>query len=354
MLKFILKRLMFGFFVLIGVVVVVFFIFQVLPGDPIAMRVNQHTDPETMEIIRKEYGLDQPKWKQLALYLNDLSPVSVHEQNDASEEKYEYTKIMSVGDNSMLVLKYPYFRRSISNDRRVNEIIAERIGGTFWLALSAILFATIFGVLMGVYAAIKQNTFVDHLMVITSVIGISIPSFVAGALIALVFAFQLGWFQATGSLYETAFNPHTLQTEKTLALQNLILPALTLGIRPLAIIVQLTRDSMLEVLKQDYMRTARAKGVSFSRLIFKHGLKNALNPVITAVSGWLAQLLAGAFFVELIFQYKGLGKTTLDAVTERDFPIVMGAVIVVAIIFIFVNIIVDILYAVIDPRVRLK
>lgn len=354
MIQFIFKRLLFGFLVLLGVVVVVFFIFQVLPGDPIAMRVNQHTDPETMEIIRKEYGLDQPKWKQLAHYLNDLSPISVHEENADSDEKYEYTKIASVGENSMLVLKYPYFRRSIVNDKRVNEIIAERIGGTFWLALSAIVFATFFGVLMGVYAAIKQNSLVDHMMVITSVIGISIPSFVAGALVVLVFAFQLGWLPASGSLHETAFNPMTLQTEKRLALENLILPALTLGIRPLAIIVQLTRSSMLEVLKQDYMRTARAKGVAFNRLIFKHGLKNALNPVITAVSGWLAQLLAGAFFVELIFHYKGLGKTTLDAVTERDFPIVMGAVIIVAIIFIIINILVDILYAVVDPRVRLK
>ena len=154
----------------------------------------------------------------------------------------------------------------------------------------------------------------------------------------------------TGSLYEI----DEVTGEKYLAIQNLILPAFTLGIRPLAIITQLTRSSMLDVLSQDYIRTAYAKGLSKSRIIFKHALRNALNPVITAITGWFAELLAGAFFVEYIFGWKGIGKTTVDALEKLDYPVVMGAVLFSAFIFILINIFADILYRIIDPRIRLN
>jgi peptide/nickel transport system permease protein len=142
--------------------------------------------------------------------------------------------------------------------------------------------------------------------------------------------------------------------ERKLTLQNLILPAITLGIRPLAIITQLTRSAMLDVLDQDYIRTAYAKGLSRQQVIWKHGLRNALNPVITAVTGWFAELLAGAFFIEYIFGWKGIGKITVDALEKLDFPVVMGSVLVSATFFILINILADILYGIVDPRVRLK
>ena len=243
-------------------------------------------------------------------------------------------------------------RRSFQTNRRVDEIIWENVGGTFWLALAAMLIATTFGILFGIFAALKQNTFWDHFFITTSVIGISVPSFVAAIIIAMVFGFYLSDYTGlnlTGQLWVN--DP---MHGRELHLENLILPAITLGIQPLAIITQLTRSSILEVFSQDYIRTAFAKGLRFRMIILKHTLKNALNPVITAVSGWLASLMAGAFFVEYIFDWKGLGYVTIKAVQSLDFPVVMGSTLFIAGIFIIVNITVDVLYAAIDPRVRLQ
>lgn len=187
---------------------------------------------------------------------------------------------------------------------------------------------------------------------VIAILGISVPSFFAAIIIAWLFGFE--WRQYTGlNMFGSLYEVDPFKGE-TLALQNVILPAIALGIRPLAIITQLTRSSMLDVLSQDYIRTATAKGLSRRLVIAKHALRNALNPVLTAVSGWLASLLAGAFFIEYIFNWRGLGKVTVDALTTSDFPVVMGSVLIVAIIFISINIVVDILYGVLDPRVRIS
>ena len=177
------------------------------------------------------------------------------------------------------------------------------------------------------------------------------PSFFAGLLIAYLFGYLLHEYTGlnmTGSLWE--YDPFT---GKHLALQNLILPALALGIRPLAIVTQLTRSAMLDVLSQDYIRTAYAKGLSKAKVVWRHALPNALNPVVTAISGWLAELLAGSFFVEFIFGWKGVGKITVDALDKFDFPLVMGSVLLTAFIFIIINLLTDMLYSKLDPRVRL-
>lgn len=352
MFKFIIKRIAYGLLVLLGVVHVVFFLFHALPGDPVSLMTGQRTDPKTREAIRKDLGLDKSLSEQLWLYLHDLSPVSIHEDNEEEAQKYNFARVASVGDGEVLVVKVPYLRRSFQSGKLVSEIILENMEGTFWLALTAITFATIFGILYGMIAALHQNRFWDHTMITVSVLGISAPSFVIAILVSMIFGYYLGEYtglNVTGSLWEN----HPIHGRQ-LQLKNLILPAFTLGIRPLAIITQLTRGSMLEVLSQDYIRTARAKGVSHYILVFKHALKNALNPVITAVSGWLASLMAGAFFVEHIFGWKGIGSQTIKAVHFLDFPIVMGSTLVVALIFIIVNIVVDILYALVDPRVRLQ
>ncbi|HEX8549264.1 MAG TPA: ABC transporter permease [Cytophagaceae bacterium] len=350
MIKFVASRLLYGFLVLLGAVIVVFFIFNVLPGDPVSMMAGQRTDVSTRETITKELGLDKPLPKQLWHYLQDLSPISVHEDTPENLVKYEYTKLFKFGEE-VAVLKTPYLRRSFQTNKRVSEIIAENMEGTLWLALAAMLFATIFGVTFGILASLKQNSFLDHFLVSISVIGISAPPFVTGALMAMVFGYYLSDYtglNSSGQLWEYGLYG------KELILKNLLLPAITLGLRPLSIIVQLTRSSMLDVLCQDYIRTARAKGLTQISIVLKHALKNALNPVITAVSGWLASLMAGAFFVEYVFNWKGIGSVTIDAVYSLDFPVVMGSTIFVAFIFIIISIFVDILYAAIDPRVRLK
>jgi peptide/nickel transport system permease protein len=351
MIRFIIKRLTNGLLVLCGVVIVVFFLFHALPGDPVSMMAGQRTDIATRESIAKELGLNEPLHKQFLLYINDLSPLSFHQNDENNKEKYSYEKLFKIGKTKVFVLKKPYLRRSFQSNRRVDEILIENIINTFWLAFAAILLATVLGILLGVLAALNQNKWIDHFTISLSVLGISIPTFLSAILFAIIFGYYLSDYTGlnlTGQLWET--DPIS---GRQLHLENIILPAITLGIRPLSIIVQLTRSSMLDVLSKDYIRTAKAKGLSKFSMYFKHALKNALNPVITAVSGWLASLMAGAFFVEYIFDWKGLGFVTIKAVQALDFPVVMGSTLIVAVFFILINIFVDILYAAVDPRIRL-
>ncbi len=351
MILFIIIRTGYGILVLLGVIIMVFIIFHALPGDPVAMMAGQRTDIATRETISRELGLNKPLHQQFFLYLNDLSPLSFHEDTPENREKYNYTKLVSFESQIAMVLKSPYLRRSFQSNKRVGEILIENIESTFWLAFAAMTLATLAGIVLGIIAAFNQNSWIDHTLVSISVLGISVPTFLAAILFAIVFGYYLSDYTGlnlTGQLWQT----HPVHGRQ-LHLENIILPAVTLGIRPLSIIVQLTRSSMLDVLSKDYIRTARAKGLGLVSIYFKHALKNAINPVITAVSGWLASLMAGAFFVEYIFDWKGLGFVTIKAVQSLDFPVVMGSTLLIAIIFIVINIFVDILYATVDPRVRL-
>lgn len=336
---------------LFGVIVVVFLLFHALPGDPVSLIAGQRSDISTRQTITEELGLDQPLHVQFFHYINDLALISIHEKNLTNKTKYGYTELMGFGER-IVVIKKPYLRRSFQTNKKVTEIIYENMDDTFWLALSAMIIASVLGITLGIIAALNQNTFIDHLFISVSVFGISIPSFVSAIVIAMVFGYYLSEYTGlnlTGQLWVN----HPIHGRQ-LQLQNLILPAITLGIQPLAIIVQLTRSSMLEVLSLDYIRTAYAKGLNKYKVVLKHALKNGMNPVITAVSGWLASLMAGAFFVEYIFDWKGLGFTTIKAVQSLDFPVVMGVTIFVATIFVIINIFVDLMYAAIDPRIRLS
>ena len=352
MLQFIISRLWQGALVLVGVACTVFFLFQVLPGDPVALLAGQRSDAATRAAITRDLGLDRPLAGQLLGYLNDVSPLGLHPRDSAGVARYGGLALLPVGGGRALVLKAPYLRRSFQSNKEVLSILLDHFTGTLWLALAAMLLATVVGIGLGIVAALRAHTWLDRTLVSTSILGISVPSFVAGILVAITFGFywsHLTGLNLTGQLYET--DPFT---GRHLVLKNLLLPALALGVRPLAIIVQLTRSSMLDVLSQDYIRTARAKGLSGYRVVMDHALKNALNPVVTAVSGWLASLMAGAFFIEYIFNWKGLGTVTLRAVENLDFPVVMGATIFIAALFVAVNIVVDIVYALLDPRVKLS
>jgi len=397
------------------------------------MMGGQHASPEIIAAINKDLGLDLPLYKQYLLYLNDLSVVSLHNTKNPNSyifndpDKYSVCCSVQLSANKAVVLKTPYLRRSYQTRKKVSEIIAESFPGTFILATVSILFALIFGLLIGIFSALNKNSFFDNSSIFVSVLGMSGPSFfmailfswlggyvwyektslpmlpfamfafgviiyiysrikahqkikpgglfsmgfkylfiglVAWALAALVQFFVPSLhlplisqtidlpgtgLSMTGSMYE-----YDVYSGRYLSLQNLILPALTLGIRPLAVFVQLTRSSMLDVMDQDYIRTAKAKGLTTAQVVWKHAIKNALNPVITAVSGWFASMLAGAVFVEFVFGWKGLGLELYNSLTKDDLPVVMGSVLFIAAIFVVMNIIVDILYGVLDPRISLK
>ncbi|MGZ4034508.1 MAG: ABC transporter permease, partial [Bacteroidia bacterium] len=263
-----------------------------------------------------------------------------------------YIKLFPVSGSKILVLKYPYLRRSYITKRKVSDIVIETLPETAILAFSSITFGAFFGILIGIFSAIKKNSFFDKASLIFAIFGMALPSFFMGLLIAWFFGFVLRKYTGlnnVGSLYSIDdFGDEHLE------LKNLILPTVTLGLRPLAIIIQLTRSSLLDVLSQDYIRTATAKGLSFYKVVFKHALKNALNPVITAISGWFAGLMAGAVFVEIIFNWKGIGFEVVDALSKNDLPVVMGATLVFAMIFVIINIGVDIVYGILDPRVRVQ
>jgi ABC-type dipeptide/oligopeptide/nickel transport system permease component len=346
MLKYITKKILYGLLVLAGVVVLVFFLFQGF-GDPSRLVMGQSGDSTTLANIKKELYLDQPKWKQFVYYLNDVSPICLHSKAEREKKNLKGIFIGKLG------LKVPYLRKSYQSKRDVWSILMQALPGTLMLAIAAMFIAILIGIPLGVMAAVKQNTWLDTSAVFSSIVGISAPSFFMGIIMVYLFGFVLSdW---TGlHIAGSWMTIDDVTGERRLSLQNIILPAITLGIRPLAIITQLTRSSMLDVLDQDYIRTAYAKGLSRRTVIWKHGLRNALNPVITAVTGWFAELLAGAFFVEYIFGWQGIGKVTVDALEKLDYPVVMGAVLVSATFFIVINILADILYGVVDPRVRVK
>ena len=373
---------------------------------------GQNESQEVVDAIRSKYRLDQAYFPRLGYFLNDLSPISLHSlrEGDPSflDSKATAHLALHTWDEKQLLIKTPYLGRSFLSNKHVSSIISEAIPGTFLLAISAICIAMVLGISLGILSAIKKDTWVDHLAIFVTSIGMSGPSFFMAILIAWIggvllydhvplpiwpvvsvfIAYLLSrwkvieknWFirsllvgagiwmvlvvmnlgdwayitlpgtglSSTGSMYEI-----DVWNGKQLALENLILPAITLGIRPLSVIVQLTRSSLLEVLNQNYIRTARAKGLSERQVIIKHALKNALNPVITAASGWFASMLAGAVFVEYVFGWKGLGFEIFQALEKNDLPVVIGSVLFIAFLFVVINILVDILYGILDPRARI-
>jgi peptide/nickel transport system permease protein len=339
-----------------GVIIVLFILFNVLPVNSARMTLGQRADAETVKARERELRLNEPVWKRYLLYLNDVSPLSLLSSDEESllynnPRNYEVLFSIPIG-TKMISAKAPYLGRSFQTNKKVSTAIGEKILNTFLLALFATIFASIVGVIMGIVAALKQYKWVDNFILVLSTLGISQPSYFSGIILILVLAIYLKDFthlNISGSLIETDD-----YGDRVFVWRNLILPVLALGVRPVAIITQLTRGTMIETMSQDFIRTAKAKGLSYSKVIFKHALRNVMNPVITSISGWFASLLAGAFFVEIVFNFKGLGDLTLNGLLSFDFPIVMGCVLYIALIFVVVNIIVDVLYGILDPRVAVK
>src|SRR5690606_25084741 len=266
MLNYLLNKLFYAVLTLFGVVTVIFFLFTVLPGDPARMMLDQNEDSEQLAAVKKKYGFDKPVSTQYLYYLNDLSPLSFHSKNPGdytylSEGKYNAVRVFSIAEISV-VLKTPYLRESFQKSgKKVTQVIAETLPNTFVLAIAAITIAMFLGVFFGIVSALFKDTWLDKLIQVLSTFGMSIPSFFSAILFAWIFGFLLHEYtnlNMTGSLYEV----DDFEESINIKWKNLILPAIVLGIRPLAVIIQLMRNSLLEVLNQDYIRTARAKGLT--------------------------------------------------------------------------------------------
>ncbi len=349
MRRFLARKILFLLSVLGGLVLFIFILFVSLPS-PEQILVGQRSDKATTAAIVKDLGLDQPKWKQFVWYVNDLSPLCAYNKESKKRNLVNGLALFNAG-NSVFMLKWPYLRTSFQNKLPVTEIIASAFTGTLVLAFAALLLALAIGIPLGVWAARRKGSWIDNSIVGFSTLGISVPSFFSAMLFAWLFGFvwkKYTGLSITGSLWE--IDP--LGEGRSIAWKNLILPAFALGIRPLAVFIQLTRNTMVEVLHMDYIRTARAKGLSERKVIWRHAFPNAINPLVTSVGGWLSSLLAGAFFTEYIFNWRGLGKVTIEALQQSDLPVIMGTVLFTACMFFVINLLTEMLYFWLDPRLR--
>jgi peptide/nickel transport system permease protein len=304
LIQYTVRRLLIAFPSVLGVLIIVFLMVRLAPGDPAVFMAGEFAPPATIEAMRTRFGLDRPYHVQFGLYVGSLV------QGDLG--------------------------RSTRTQRLVIDDLKQFFPNTLELALGAMAIALLIGIPAGVIAALRQNTWTDLLVTVGSLIGVSMPVFWFGLLAMLYFSVQLGWFPVAG--------------RGTLA--HLVLPAVSLGLGSMAIIARMTRSSMLEVLGLDYVRTARAKGLQGARVVAKHALRNALIPVVTVGGLQFGQLLSGAVLTETVFAWPGIGRLLVDSIRARDYPVVQGSVLLIAVTFILINIAVDLIYGFIDPRIR--
>ncbi|MFI5422101.1 MAG: ABC transporter permease [Nitrososphaerales archaeon] len=308
LLGYIVKRLILVIPVFLGVSLAVFIIEAITPGDPVLVRLGfaPHVTGAQIAAIRAELGLDQPIYIQYLSYLNLL----IH--------------------------------GNLGNDIRSNIPVIQEIAQTFprtlYLSITSMLFALAIGIPIGIYSAMKQYSIFDRISTIASLTAASIPNFWLAIVLILIFSYWLRWLPSFGS---TSF-------------ANLILPSIAEGASVAAVILRFTRSSMLEVIRQDFVRTARSKGLKERVVIYRHALKNALIPIVTVIGLSFGFLLSGAFFIEYVFAYPGIGRLAVDAIQQKNFPVVQGTVLVISISFVLLNLFVDVIYVYIDPRVRIQ
>ena len=306
MLNYFLKRLLGLIPTLLIVAVLVFLFVHMLPGDPARLAAGPEAGPETIELVRKDLGLDLPLHQQFVRFFSNALQ----------------------GD----------FGKSIRTKRPVSQEIAERFGPTFWLTVMAMVWSVVLGMFLGIVSAVWRNKWPDRLGMTLAVSGISFPSFALGMLLMQYFSVNLGWLPTVGA-----------DTWK-----HYVLPSLTLGAAVAAVMARFTRSSFIDILKEDYVRTARAKGLKETVVVIKHGLRNAMIPVITMMGLQFGFLLGGSIVVEVVFNWPGMGRLLVDAVEMRDYPIIQALVLLFSLEFILINLVVDLLYAWINPTIRYK
>ncbi|BCJ62330.1 ABC transporter permease [Micromonospora endophytica] len=314
MARFVLRRLLQSGVVLLGVTLVVFLLLQLVPGDPVRVALGTRFDPQTYEALRARAGLDQPLVVQY----------------------FDYLRRALTGDLGV----------SFRSGRPVTEIVLERLPATLSLAVTAVLFAMLVAFPLGILSAIRSGSLIDHAARVFSQFGVSVPDFWMGIMGILLFAGVLGWLPPSGYV--------ALTEDPGKWASHVALPAATVGLVTASILTRFIRSSMLEVLSEDYVRTAEAKGLRTRVVVLRHVLRNALIPVVTVVAVQLASLLGGVIVIEVLFAWPGIGRLTYDAVQARDYPVLQGAVLLVAALFLLVNLLVDILYARLDPRITVK
>ncbi len=306
MLNYFLKRLLGLIPTLLIVAVLVFLFVHLLPGDPARLMAGQDADQSVVELVRKDLGLDKPLYQQFFTFFSHALQ----------------------GD----------FGHSMVSKRPVMEEIGARFLPTLWLTLTSMVWSVIFGLVIGVVSAVWRNRWPDRLGMALAVSGISFPAFALGMLLMQVFSVELGWLPTVGAD----------------SWQHYILPSITLGAAVAAIMARFTRASFVEVMQEDYMRTARAKGVHEFFVVVKHGLRNAMIPVVTMMGLQFGFLLGGSIVVEKVFNWPGLGRLLIDSVEMRDYPVIQAEVLLFSLEFILINLLVDMLYAVINPSIRYK
>ncbi len=334
----------------VAVISVISLIIYQAPVDPASLQFGQRMDPEALDAMRRENFLDQPYSIQLARYLEDLSPIQVLKSSDGRLTHYRYRTLWA-GQERLLILKMPWLRRSYTNGEPVGAMIGEALPATLLLGAAALLIAGIFGLMLGIVAALFRDHWPDVLILSTTTLFYSVPGYVAAILLAMVFGYYLhDW---TGLPLQGPVFGMDDYGNSALHWNKLVLPSLALGLRPVAMIVQMTRSALLEALSEPYSRTASAMGITRMRILFVHAFPNALNPILTTFSGWMASLLTGAFFVEYVFNFRGLGDLTIQALSQFDVPVVLGCCVVTVTIFIVINALADLAYRWADPRVRI-
>jgi peptide/nickel transport system permease protein len=334
MLAFIIRRFLIIIPTLLGVSVVVFFLLAITPGDPAELLLGERATVESLEAMREYLGLNEPLHVQYGLFLSRLIRLDLGE--------------------------------TIWTRQKVWHEIRERFPATIELSLAALFLSCFFGIFLGIISAAKQYSIFDYLSMLVSLIGVSMPVFWLGLMLMLVFSLHLGWFPVSGRIdinteLEVITNFYVLDAIITRnwaalkdVLHHLVLPSVALSTIPMAIVARMTRSSMLEVLRQDYIKTARAKGLSEMKVVFKHALRNSLIPVVTVVGLQFGILLGGAILTEHVFAWPGVGKWIFEGVVKRDYMVIQGGTMMVATVFVIVNTLVDVLYAVINPRISVR
>ena len=314
MYSYIANRLLYAVYVVLGVLTLVVLAMHLTPGDPVDMLIQAEGggggSRELAAQLRARYGLDQPLYVQYVKYVTNAFQLDLG--------------------------------NSIRTGRPVLEDLKRLYPATFELTVASLLVATILGAGAGILAALKRNGIVDNIVMTLALMGVSLPGFLLGLLLMLVFALQLGWLPPSGRVGGFGWD----------GIRHLILPATTLGVAAAAIIARLVRSAMLDVLSEDYVRTARAKGLSERIVVLRHALKNALIPIVTVLGLEFGGLLSGAIIAETIFAWPGLGRYLISGITGKDFPTVQGAVIAISATFVLVNLVVDLIYTALDPRVQ--
>ncbi len=332
MLAYIARRLLMVVPVLVGISVVVFLMVHLIPGDPVQVMLGERATDEEIARLRQELGLNDPIYVQYARFLGRVAH----------------------GD----------LGRSLRSNSRVVDEIAARFPVTIELAVASILIATVFGLLAGCVAAVHQHSLFDYFTMVLALVGVSMPVFWIGLMLVILFGRHLGWFPIAGvvadgielarvtnfPLLDSLLSGNVAALRSVLS--HLVLPSITLATIPVAIIARMTRSTMLNVLRQDYIRTAKAKGLAHRRVVYKHALKNALVPVVTVVGLQFGSLLGGAVLTETVFARPGIGRLVVTAIFARDYPMVQGVVLVGALTFVFTNLAVDVLYALLNPKIR--